>query len=987
MANASVGGRGLKSEKGDEYLGVVQLLNPMSWWSKCGKGILGGAGLQSSCCMKSLVVNNSIFHLTFGHFPDLPTRNELWLPPRSFYGLAVVKQITIMFRLLVWLEYSGHKYVISDLATDVTIIIGEVKFHLHKIVEQIKIIFRLLVWLEYSGRNFPLMSKSNRLQKLVLKASEENSDEIDMVDFPGGPKAFEICAKFCYGMTVTLNAYNVVAARCAAEYLEMTEDVDRGNLIFKIEVFINSSILRSWKDSIIVLQTTKSLLPWSENLKIVGRCIDSIASKTSVDPANVTWSYTYNRKLLAPEIIVKGGMKYQEKIESVPKDWWVEDVCELEIFLYKRVMTAVKSKGRMDGAIIGEALKTYAVRWLPDSVDALISDVHSWRNKLLVETIVCLLPSDKGVSCSCSFLLKLLKVAILVGVDDSAREDLMNRISLKLHEASVKDLLIPARSPQTTIYDVGMVHSIVNQCMINEKCSQDLDLGKNDVGCTDFVLGHGSLLSVGKVIDGYLEEIARDPNLSLASFIDLARSIPEFARPVHDGLYKAIDMYLKEHLSLTKAERKELCSLMDVKKLTMDASMHAAQNDRLPLRVVVQVLFFEQVRASAGVQSLNNNPRDASRSTTNTEEEWEKTAAEDCNSIKKQMNQTKIKESEFPKNGKFLKKDSRNSKSGMQLLPSRSRRIFDKLWVVGKGHGENKSSETSGSSQSPTSMVPGGYQVRGFICQTQEAFYFVDKDDSETITSVAILDGITMGCGGGISLPGMFRLVTDKTVFSHPETQLGFHPDAGASFYLSRLPGYLGEYLALTGDKLNERLGNLMNDDPAVIDSSLAQYGDLVYPDRSSILRRIDTIDKCFSHDTVEEIIDSLENEAAGAYDDWCKTVLRKMKEASPLSLKVTLRSLLFARYGKVDFNHLISVWHVNIGFPLPGSPNRSLMISLRLSLQGVRARLVDKDFAPKWYPASLEEVSKDMVEYYFTPLGELEPELVLPTSLREPYI
>ncbi|MBA0594322.1 BTB/POZ domain-containing protein NPY1 [Gossypium raimondii] len=578
------------------------------------------------------------------------------------------------------------RYVISDLATDVTIIVGEVKFHLHK---------------------FPLMSKSNRLQKLVLKASEENSNEIDMVDFPGGPKAFEICAKFCYGMTVTLNAYNVVAARCAAEYLEMTEDVDRGNLIFKIEVFINSSILRSWKDSIIVLQTTKSLLPWSENLKIVGRCIDSIASKTSVDPANVTWSYTYNRKLSAPEIIVKGGMKYQEKIESVPKDWWVEDICELEIFLYKRVMTAVKSKGRMDGAIIGEALKTYAVRWLPDSVDALISDVHSWRNKLLVETIVCLLPSDKGVSCSCSFLLKLLKVAILVGVDDSAREDLMNRISLKLDEASVKDLLIPARSPQTTIYDVGMVHSIVNQCMINEKCSQDLDLGKNDVGCTDFVLGHGSLLSVGKVIDGYLEEIARDPNLSLASFIDLARSIPEFARPVHDGLYKAIDMYLKEHLSLTKAERKELCSLMDVKKLTMDASMHAAQNDRLPLRVVVQVLFFEQVRASAGVQSLNNNPRDASRSTTNTEEEWEKTAAEDCNSIKKQMNQTKIKEGEFPKNGKFLKKDSRNSKSGMQLLPSRSRRIFDKLWVVGKGHGENKSSETSGSSQSPTSMVPG----------------------------------------------------------------------------------------------------------------------------------------------------------------------------------------------------------------------------------------------------------------------------------------
>ncbi|KAK8641131.1 hypothetical protein V6N13_010560 [Hibiscus sabdariffa] len=580
------------------------------------------------------------------------------------------------------------RYVTSDLEADVTINVADVKFHLHK---------------------FPLISKSNRLQKLVMKSSEESTHEIDMVDFPGGPKAFEICAKFCYGMTVTLNAYNVVAARCAAEYLEMTEDVDRGNLVFKIEVFLNSSLLHSWKDSIIVLQTTKSLLPWSENLKIVGRCIDSIASKTCVDPATVTWSYTYNRKLLAPENVVEGGMKYRKKIDSVPKDWWVEDICELDIILYKRVMTAVKSKGIMDGAIICEALKMYTVRWLPDSVDALVSDVHSWRNKLLVETIVCLLPSDKGVSCSCNFLLKLLKVAILVGVDDSAKEDLVQKISLKLHEASLKDLLIPARSPQTTLYDVEIVHSIVNQYMIHEKCSRDLDLEKSDGGCTDFLLRHGTVLSVGKLIDRYLEEIARDPNLSLASFIDLSQSIPKFARPVHDGLYKAIDIYLKEHPSLSKVERKKLCSLMDVKKLTSDASMHAAQNDRLPLRVVVQVLYFEQVRAAAVAKSHNNNPRYTSQSTTNTDEEWEKTATGDCNSINKQMDQIKIKED----GGKLVKKNSKNSKSGMQLLPSRSRRIFDKLWVVGKGHGENKSSETSGSSQSPTSMVPGDAKSTG----------------------------------------------------------------------------------------------------------------------------------------------------------------------------------------------------------------------------------------------------------------------------------
>lgn len=131
------------------------------------------------------------------------------------------------------------RYVATELATDIVIDIGGVKFSLHK---------------------FPLLSKSEHLQKLVASTSDDG-DEILIQEIPGGPAAFEICAKFCYGMTVTLNAYNVVAARCAAEYLEMYESVEKGNLVYKIDIFLNSSIFRSWKDSIIILQTTKSLLP------------------------------------------------------------------------------------------------------------------------------------------------------------------------------------------------------------------------------------------------------------------------------------------------------------------------------------------------------------------------------------------------------------------------------------------------------------------------------------------------------------------------------------------------------------------------------------------------------------------------------------------------------------------------------------------------------------------------------------------------------
>ncbi|OVA10316.1 Crotonase superfamily [Macleaya cordata] len=266
---------------------------------------------------------------------------------------------------------------------------------------------------------------------------------------------------------------------------------------------------------------------------------------------------------------------------------------------------------------------------------------------------------------------------------------------------------------------------------------------------------------------------------------------------------------------------------------------------------------------------------------------------------------------------------------------------------------------------------------------------------------VAILDGITMGGGAGVSLPGQFRVATDKTVFATPECQLGFHPEAGASYYLSRLPGYLGEYLALTGERLNgvemiacglathyslnarlgwieERLAKLITDDSSVINSSLEQYGDLVYPDKQSVLHRIETIDKCFGQDTVEEIIDALENEAASSYDEWYSRVLNKLKEASPLSLKVSLRSVREGRFQTLD-QCLAREYRMSLN-----------VISKKISndfCEGVRARLVDKDYTPKWDPPRLEDVSKDMVNSYFSPLGEFEPELELPTAIREPFI
>lgn len=266
---------------------------------------------------------------------------------------------------------------------------------------------------------------------------------------------------------------------------------------------------------------------------------------------------------------------------------------------------------------------------------------------------------------------------------------------------------------------------------------------------------------------------------------------------------------------------------------------------------------------------------------------------------------------------------------------------------------------------------------------------------------VAILDGITMGGGAGVSIPGTFRIATDNTIFSIPEVHIGFHPDAGASFYLSHLAGHIGEYLALTGERLkgvdllpvglathfttssrlswiDEQLAKLATDDPSVIDSSLTEYGDVVYPDSKSVIHRLEVIDKCFGQDTVEEIIDALEEEADISNEDWCKSALKKMKEASPLSLKVSLRSIREGRYQTLD-ECLVREYRMSLhGISKEISPD---------FFEGVRARLVEKDLAPKWDPPTLKHVSNDMVDQYFSPLGEFEHELKLPTHLREAFI
>uniref|UniRef100_A0A6N2LMU0 NPH3 domain-containing protein n=1 Tax=Salix viminalis TaxID=40686 RepID=A0A6N2LMU0_SALVM len=559
------------------------------------------------------------------------------------------------------------RYVATELATDVVVNVGDVKSYLHK---------------------FPLLSKSEHLQKLVASTNDENGDEILIQEIPGGPAAFEICAKFCYGMAVTLNAYNVAAARCAAEYLEMYESVEKGNLVYKIDIFLNSSIFRSWKDSIIILQTTKSLLPWAEELKLVSRCLDSIASKACMDTNMVEWSYTYSRKKLPSENGKDPLWNGVRKPQAVPRDWWVEDLCELQIDLYKRAITTIIKKGRVSSDVIGEALIAYTLRRLPGFSKGIVLGSDVTKHRSLAETIVGLLPAEKG-SVPCGFMLRLLRAAMLLECEETGRNELMRRIGQQLDEATVADLLI--QSP-TTKCNVDIVQGLVDKFVAYEQNARsallvDSDLQENR---SPKSAADASKAVVAKLVEGYLAEIARDPNLPLSKFVHLAETVSGFGRPSHDGLYRAIDMYLKEHPGMSKSERKRICRLMDCRRLSADACVHAVQNERLPLRVVVQVLFSEQVRQAASGVDTPELPG-SSRSTTNTEEDWDAVpTAEDIKALKGELATLRLGRSGSDRD--LNEKVAASKMKGVVVS-----KIFSKLWSNKERNGEISSSDTSGS--------------------------------------------------------------------------------------------------------------------------------------------------------------------------------------------------------------------------------------------------------------------------------------------------
>jgi len=242
---------------------------------------------------------------------------------------------------------------------------------------------------------------------------------------------------------------------------------------------------------------------------------------------------------------------------------------------------------------------------------------------------------------------------------------------------------------------------------------------------------------------------------------------------------------------------------------------------------------------------------------------------------------------------------------------------------------------------------------------------------------IAMIDGFVMGGGVGVSIHGSRRIAGSSTLFAMPETGIGFYPDVGGSYFLPRLPGKIGVWLALTGARLkadgvfyagiatdfapsdqHEMIVNRLVDD-AFCGQDVSEIIDSLtgLPGASQLERHRERIDQAFAANTMEDVLELLKVDGS----DWAQEQIKLLNTKSPTALKVTLRQMIAGE--KLGFRDAMQM---------------EFSLSMKFVdgvdfYEGVRALLIDRDNAPLWNPKKLADVSDAVVSNYFEPLAPPE--------------
>lgn len=368
--------------------------------------------------------------------------------------------------------------------------------------------------------------RSGYINRLAFQRTStgETASNIRIDNLPGGYKIFELVVKFCYGMKVELTAPNIAPLYCAANFLEMSDDLEAGNLIEKTEYFLSFVIFSSWKDTIRILKSCESISSWARELRILKRCAQSIAWKASMD------SHATSCGGIDIQCFDLLENEFTSNLENLHNGWWFKDLLLLRIDLFTEVILSCKGNG-IKSKLVGSCIALWTAKWLSN----IPLEFHNLSHKNLtvrlcritIRSLIALLPDDED-SVSYNFILHLFKLGQVVKLDSDLLKKLERRLAVMLGNCDAIELLVKKYRHGDTSYDVGIVCEVVN-AYVSLHSVKPLT----------------TLHVVGRLIDEYLTLVARDNNLPSVVFQSLVEALPKSCRICDNNLYRAIDMYLK----------------------------------------------------------------------------------------------------------------------------------------------------------------------------------------------------------------------------------------------------------------------------------------------------------------------------------------------------------------------------------------------------------------------------------------------------------
>ncbi|KAI3743424.1 hypothetical protein L1987_61133 [Smallanthus sonchifolius] len=304
----------------------------------------------------------------------------------------------------------------------------------------------------------------------------------------------------------------------------MTDEYGDENLITLTENFL-IEVLATWADIMKALESCEQVLHDAEEVFLISRCITSLARKACMGfNEKVPTSTIWNGITTTTTITNKAVITYD--------DWWHKDVSFLGLNLYKRVIRAIASRGMK-----------------PETIAGSLCPLMKQIKEVLLRIFVELFPNRKGIIAT-TFLVRILRTAIILHVGPACQENLEKRVGARLESAVLEDVLVPNQGFNTleTLYDIDCFQRILEYFLSMDQASSSV--------CSPCIVEEGSeggcgaqsleaMTSIANLVDMFLADVAADVNLKLLKFQSLAASVPDYARPASDGIYRSIDIYFK----------------------------------------------------------------------------------------------------------------------------------------------------------------------------------------------------------------------------------------------------------------------------------------------------------------------------------------------------------------------------------------------------------------------------------------------------------